>query len=480
MSLSRVLLLCTALLCASSLSASASVYTGASGDRGKYPDIPESERNGNWHNQYNWEPEGIPGAGDSAVVSSNSVTVDASVTVANLTVSGPDTYINGGPTGTSLTITQSGTWLGGALGFNGYLDLNIGPEATFTISPTERGGFFTDSFNNAGTIHWTSGTFIADGPVNNSGVCIASAPTAYFGIVANPGPVFNNSGQFIRRGGTGLVSFGGFDPASTNSYRATFNNTGRVKVEMGTLQIGGGLSTGNFNVSEGARLTIIDSQQLDSTPLSGLGTYSIDSARPQAKGNITLEGGTLEFGGQNATFYGGFADETDGSATLTGTGKFAWNAGNMTGNWTIDSGIRTVLSGGAVKVFDGNFKNKGTFNWLGGGPLATGQSTFINAGTFNVKAAGTFTADTYTYGQSFENRGTLNTFAGENVMADTGLTNKGVLNIGGEGGIGTLRVPSFDFQSTGTYVWIWAVPNQKSTTGSCKVVDKSQALWTFV
>ena len=49
--------------------AQAASYTYTAGSYNQGFGINDPRRNYNWHNEFNWEPQGIPGAGDSATIS---------------------------------------------------------------------------------------------------------------------------------------------------------------------------------------------------------------------------------------------------------------------------------------------------------------------------------------------------------------------------------------------------------------------------
>ena len=53
------------------IAAQAAGYTYTAGSFNQGFDVNDPRRNLNWHNEFNWEPQGIPGAGDSATISSN-------------------------------------------------------------------------------------------------------------------------------------------------------------------------------------------------------------------------------------------------------------------------------------------------------------------------------------------------------------------------------------------------------------------------
>lgn len=414
------------------LASQASIFTaGSSNVFG--PGDPR--RNNNWHNEYNWEPEGIPSS-QATIPAGQSVFLTQSVSIDSLTVAG---NIGGSTGAENLAVTGSCDWSGGTIGGNGLGLFVIASGATLNLPGLGEKNLWSN-LNNAGTINWTGGGTLRTGfTVTNTGTINITADTAFFGETGNGGTL-NNSGTIIRSAGSGLFAIAGFDG---DHHFMNLNNTGSVQVQTGTLQIGPGRSTGTFNVSSGAVLRAAN-HDFDATPLNGAGTYRFEphdfAGSCRARGNIVRNGGPLELLGVG--FEGGFPDVAGSTATLSGTGKLLWKNGSMPGNWTFAPGFRVEASTDGTKGFDGSMVNKGTFLWMGGGQLATGASTFVNEGTFTCTAPGLFLRDTYINSAHFENRGTFNSVAnGENSTEDSDFLNSGTVNIGGAG-VGILRIYS--------------------------------------
>lgn len=115
-----------ALFVVGALPASASVYTNGSDDYDKYPNIPTSERNNNWNNKYNWEPEGVPSS-EATIPTGETVFLTESVTIETLNLAGGS--IVGDGTG-DLTVTNTCNWTSGLVGTNGFRNFNIAEGAT--------------------------------------------------------------------------------------------------------------------------------------------------------------------------------------------------------------------------------------------------------------------------------------------------------------------------------------------------------------
>ena len=135
----------------------------------------------------------------------------------------------------------------------------------------------------------------------------------------------------------------------------TFNNTGRVDVQSGTLSIGAtGTHTGLFNVALGKTLNF-----------SGDNSFTAETF--QGGGTLTLSGGTQSFAGANVVTG---TTLTVNGATLNGSGSIALdNASGL----NLSSG---VIGNASVTV-------GGAFNWSGSGAsaISTGGGLTVNGGT---------------------------------------------------------------------------------------------------
>ncbi len=250
----------------------------------------------NWHNEFNWEPQGIPTGGDSAtIVNDGFVFLDQPVTVQNLTLASGDANppdIRTSPSN-SLTVTGTLNWSEGNIGFSdpGNLILPAGATLNF-LGPDDKG--FYGVLNSAGTINWVgTGRFSVGGSstVNNSGLIDISAEMAYFGIVSNPGPVLNNTGTIRRSAGSGLFSIAGFDAARTDSLRGFLNNNGIVDVQTGTFQFYEGTSTGSFNVASGAIIQCAGGHSFDANTITAWALFSLQASPAQPMASLRVMAG---------------------------------------------------------------------------------------------------------------------------------------------------------------------------------------------
>src|ERR1041385_3895282 len=84
-----------------------------------------ASQSGNWSSASTWGGAGVPGAGDTASITSFTVTLDGPVTVANLTVT--NATINGSQ---ALTVTSAFNWNGGTLTGGGTTSIPSGSTMT--------------------------------------------------------------------------------------------------------------------------------------------------------------------------------------------------------------------------------------------------------------------------------------------------------------------------------------------------------------
>lgn len=240
-------------------------------------------------------------------------------------------------TGTGdLDINRPFNWTGGYLRGTGQLDIN-----TDTSIASGSSKYLQREINNIGTATWTGGT-----------------------IYTNAAGVLNNSGTLIK-------------PASTSTGTFTFNpvlnNTGTVKVEIGSLTLrGDGTSSGNFHVEAGAAV-LFNSQ----TQTLNAGWSSTGPGRVRVIGttlNVTASGnieGDFELLYNNNTLLTGDGDvEVDG--------LFTWTGGRMEGNGTLIANGGMQVDGINTKYQDRTINNAGVATWTDGKIQASAGVVFHN------------------------------------------------------------------------------------------------------
>ncbi len=274
-----------------------------------------------WFTAANWSPDGVPGAGDTAMLD-----IDATITLPSSTSVG--TFIHNNPSfvganstvtipaGVTLTVLSNFTWTGGTE--NGAGTTTVAAGATFTypangiqtfldartlnlVGDTTVAGSFTDDFGMSG-----------GATINNTGVFDIQG-TMFF--TSGPGAFNNLAGAtFKKTAGGSLVLFNlGID----------FNNAGLVQVLNGTIGFRGYTQTaGEIQLNDGGALSFSPAPILNGGVLSGSGSIV---------GNIVNNGAIIQPGGAGAI------------GTITTNGDYSQGAGAT---------IETEISGTGAGQFD--------------------------------------------------------------------------------------------------------------------------------
>ena len=261
----------------------------------------------------------------------------------------------------------------------------------------------------------------------------------YNPIVGKYGAVFNNAagatlmitnhGSFVWDGGSRPVLNNAGTLVKDNDGRTStigwgFNNSGRVEINVGKLELsGGGNSTGEIDVQSGASLVFSGGEHV-------LGPTS----NVHGDGIVRFEGGTVDIGGEyrvlGTTYISGgtvnvnsslgpimmvmSAGTVGGNGGVAALGQIVWSGGTFTGKgrlysplllsisrtdaklldgWTINSSGKAVWwNGAAVSMQNGAaFNNSGDFEAIGDGVFSYSpvgaEAVFNNSGRF-VKSAG--------------------------------------------------------------------------------------------
>ncbi len=352
---------------------------------------------GNWSSVANWSPNQLPGDGDNAMITNNgtyTVTLDASATIASLTLggaSGHQTLTNGGST---LTLTNASTVNtngilginGGTLGGSGLLTVQGGFKWTsgyilgavtiasgglLSVSGSSDKYLGGSTLNNAGSVTWTAGNLVGRNQSGDVNV-ISNQLGAVFDLQTDAaltccysccGPAsftVYNAGTFRKSAGTG-----------TNNIDWVFNNSGTVDVQSGGLSFNaGGTGTGTFNAGSSAVMILT----------GAYGNYTGNSGTAfTGAGLKRLTGGTVTLNGtipaNNLELAG---------ATLAGTntwsgGTSSWTSGYILGAVTIASGGLLSVSGSSDKYFGGStLNNAGSVTWTAGNLVGRNQSGDVN------------------------------------------------------------------------------------------------------
>jgi hypothetical protein len=316
------------------------------------------------------------------------------------------TLSEGGIGGTSdLDLSEPFIWTGGTLGDSGTLTANAG--ATFANNSRTLSGR-TVAIPGGQTASWTAGNFRAEksGALDIAGT-LDIAFDGQFITGLNDSAAITNSGMIRKSGGNGTATIG-----------VTLDNNGVLEVNSGRLDLfGGGTGEGHFITAANTTLGFVSDTR---GPAYHLGPGS-SIAGP---GDISLEGGTLHFGGTydvtgNGTFSGsivnfnpgariqnigtapaisgatvafdtgapvGFPNLTlsagslGGTDTLDITNRFTWSGGTLNGNNVVNALGGALLDGGNRTLLTGSLNLFGESTWNAGN-LTTGNETIVHIQT---------------------------------------------------------------------------------------------------
>jgi len=379
---------------------------------------------GNWNIPANWNPNQVPGASDTAVITNVSVTVTLNIspTVGGI-ILGADAGCGGGTTllMNGQTLTLNGPMVVGSCG---HFTLNSG-----TLTGT----------NNAtlsGVINWPGGngyyahlagtlTLATNGTLNIISVSGADYHDLPGGTFTNNGTVMWTGGQ-VRGGlGTLIQNKGLWIAQVTNEINGVyggaiaFNNSGTFAVQSGTVTMNvSGTNTGGFDVAAGATCNFSFPYIFNSgTVFTGAGTNRFNNAVTYrldgliTSQNLEFAAGTL-LGTNNATLSGviGWGGGSSAALTLVGTLTIPSNGTlNISGNTYHDLPGCTLINNGTVVWTGGQVRgglgtliqNNGLWiarvtneinSVLGPTPAFNNSGTFdVQSGTVDFSMAGTST-----------------------------------------------------------------------------------------
>jgi hypothetical protein len=205
--------------------------------------------NGDWDTPTNWNHNLAPGSNDMVSIP-NGVTVtlntpadcsDVFLQAANgaLTLTGAGT----------LTIRRSLLWTAGTMAGSGRTIVE--PGATLLVPGANSLSLNARTLDNSGTVLWTG----AGGISINSGAVITNRAGALFHV--ENAPLFSSSAGANRFDNAGVFRKSAHSGTATIGGGVSFNNSGTVEIQTGTLQLGGGgTHSGSMEVSAGAALVL--------------------------------------------------------------------------------------------------------------------------------------------------------------------------------------------------------------------------------
>ena len=315
------------------------------------------------------------GAGSTVI--SNGASFSGSFTASNLSLSGGTFY------GNASTINGALGWSGGYL--TGGWTVASGQSLTLNTGGNK---YLDGSLNNMGTIAATDHLYFQGGnTLTNNGLYDMQGDVGLYDGGYNGN--FVNNGILRKSAGTGTsaVSIVGF------------SNNGTIDVQTGTLLFNAGAVFNGGSVFSGAGQVVIN----NGASFNGSFTTS---------GNLDLAGGT--FSGTGVQLQG----------------DVNWQAGTLTGDWTVAAGHTLNVNGVGVgnKYLDGSLTNNGTIAaidnlYFQGGNTLTNNGLYDMQGDVSLYDGG--------YNGNFVNNGTLRKSAGVGTSAVSivGFSNNGTIDV---------------------------------------------------
>ena len=340
---------------------------------------------GNWGNAANWNPNQVPGATDTAIITTAGVTVTLDISP---TVGGIILGMNGAGTVTLSLNNQT-------LTLNGPLTVN--PSGSFTVDSGTLAG--NPKAVLSGTIGWTAGglggilTLAAGSSLN---LTTANNHDMNGMVLTNNGTVVWHDGRIRMGNGATICNYGLWDAQNDQLMGDDFGGTAFFN-NYGTFRKSGG-------ASEFANYTAIATGVVFNQ-LAGV----LDVQNGINGLQLTLQGGGNFTGGYITTNQFGLTVLNSGNFTVNGTvtGTNTWAVGVIDilvgtnvingaltwqgGNW--NNTVVTVSSNSVLNINSTPnhliggclFTNFGTVNWSGATLSAGGGTVFYNYGLWNAQ-----------------------------------------------------------------------------------------------
>ena len=439
---------------------------------------------GNWNVPANWQPNQVPGAADTASITtpgSYGLSVTDNESVSNLvlgaasgtltlnilggtfTVNGTGSdsahsalVISGGAVTGSGSIVAGGplTWTGGSI--NGNVSVNGGSINVPASSALDNGG----ELINTGPLAWTPNS----GPRTGTGAVISNAPSGVISVALNG----NNIDSYNYGGPTAFYNAGTINVSGSGQsgfITDPFFNTGTVNVNSGTLSLtGGGTSSSGIFVAAGATLAMAGGTYNFSSgsTITGAGTNNFSSGTVNFLGTSTVTGMSWLVSGATVNLNGsGNLSPTmlilnngalAGSYPLLIPGQLTWTGGSINGNISVNGGSINVPASSALDN-GGELINTGPLAWTPNSGPRTGTGAVISnapSGVISVALNGN-NIDSYNYGgpTAFYNAGTINVSgSGQSGFITDPFFNTGTVNVNS----GTLSLTGGGTSSSGIFV----------------------------
>lgn len=355
----------------------------------------------------------------------------------SLTVSGNTQTFGGAFAGTGSTV------INGNLSFRGGANLTrVQDTHTLILNGTTSNSDFSASPFSVNYLQIDQGARVV-----NKGTWLdnsTNSTTISGNRDANAGGVFENQGTYTKSQNS-TTEIGG--------YGLTFNNSGTVNIDAGSLKVsGGGTHTGVFNIASNSLLNFNNGSYLlnnSSQSVNSVGSFTIKDATVTATnglnlgGSIQLDGATLNLEADSsfAKLNMFFANRLNNNAYLRVSGDTSINGATIAGMGTTELNGPTRIQGGAnTTLIDGQtLITKGTTNAGGAFGDTPTLSIFngakvVNQGSWLMDggiATNTISGDAISNrGGVFENQGTFHNFIiteiGKHGLA---FNNAGVVNV---------------------------------------------------
>jgi hypothetical protein len=447
---------------------------------------------GNWSTGTNWSPAGAPGPLDTAQITlagTYTVTLDASPTIAALTVGGATGVQTLSATARILTVNGGST-----IGANGRVTFSggtfVGPAATITNAGVLQifGAIVNDGIVNTGTVQLRASSSLVGNITNNAGGTVlveatngVNATATLSGSVTNRGTVVlthvgtgagteaatltqtaaalvNEVGGVVRAEAGGSAGPRVLSVALDNrgllevNQTLVMNRASAVHVNSGSVMLGGGdlvvtQSGTNPSWTNTGLLTVPAGRTLG---VSG-GTFTAGGATLAGAGTVSLTGVSWNIGtgyvvnGMTVVFVGG---AMTGSGPLTVRGPTS----------LVDVAVGVAVSNESVLSLNGTTAVTGAAsNTAGatliieaGGPAVTLSGGLTNSGHVSIAPGATLAVTgSFTHAQSgaLDGHGVLNV-SGATIAAFDGAVNPGtspgILGITGPLPQGATSVMTFE------------------------------------
>jgi hypothetical protein len=368
------------------------------------------------------------GTGSDLVINGNSFTNSGTITAASsggaLTID-PTTFTNSGTlavsNGDAVTIEAAHFSNTGSITLASASSLYM--DATFTLAEL-------------GTLTNSDGTVYIDGTLNLAGGTL-NASSGLGQAVLDGGAV---DGGTVASSALGLSSYGGTLSGVTYDGALNLLATGAsISLADGTVvNNAAGTGAGTINdTGEGAALYFDNTQTFNNATIN-LGSSTSGDYSTLDEYDQTGAGTVLTLGSNVAVNESGYAQITDSgdagdgivnqgaikqsgtSSQLTFSGNSLTNSGTITG----------ASSGGALTIEDTTFTNYGAINISSSDNVTIEPTNFTNAaaGVISVGADATLTL---TPGGSGSNLGSITLASGSSLVLGSGLTDNGLIQLGG-------------------------------------------------